>query len=211
MIDIDVFEHPVVIGYPVGAGGNRLRRYLLGVPWDIEPLTHLHRIAELRKYSTDDAVPKFPRPGDTEVAGEGFSKYPVLITHGMNSTVLRQAFPGRKIVKVYCDLHLAMRRHWRVFSREMTQADIRKHNGGAILPEDIQRFIKWNLDYYRDNIDYDQDYAVYLQPGQGEFEDFMFQEFVAIEESEFDQGWHTVLADPNYTQLANLLKDKMAV
>lgn len=204
MTDIDVFEHPVVIGYPVGSGGNRLRRMLLGFAWQIEPKTHLHRISELRKYSTDVGVSKFPVPGTTDLEDPAHSKYPVLITHGMNSEVLRQVFPNRKIVKVYCDFFLAMRRHWRVYGRDITQANIRKNNGGAILPEDIEQFIKWNLDYYRDNIDFDHDHAIYLEPGRGEFEDFMLEEFQSIQEPEFEQGWNTVIQDPEYAKIANL-------
>ena len=202
---IDVFEHPVVIGYPVGAGGNRLRRMLLGFSWAIEPQNHLHhRISDHRKYSIDDGVPKFPWPDSIELEDPAHAKYPVLITHCMNSQTLRRVFPNRKIVKVYCDFYLAMRRHWQVYAREMTQANIRKHNGGAILPMDIQNVIRWNLDYYRDNIDFTHDHAVYIEPGRGEFEDFMWQEFLAIREPEFEQEWHTVAAEPQYTELANL-------
>jgi hypothetical protein len=92
----------------------------------------------------------------------------------------------------------------------MTQADIRRNNGGAILPEDIQRFIRWNLDHYRGNIDFVHDHAVYIESGRGEFEDFILGEFHELEESEFDQAWQVVASDPDYAELANLDLIKLA-
>jgi hypothetical protein len=152
----------------------------------------------------DHGYPKFPTPHTGEVEPPELSKFPVLITHGMHSVHLRRIFPGRKIVKVYCDLHLSIRRHWVVFSKAQILENIKQHNLLPINNEDIQSFIRWTLDYYRNNITFSHDHGVFIRPGEGEFEDFMLQEFAETQDAEFDQAWDTISQDPNYAWLANL-------
>ena len=204
MIDIDVFAHPIVIGYPFGAGGNRLRRLLLGVPWMVEPKRHLHRINEVRKYTSEEGIPKFPRPDSTEVESQATRKYPVLTTHCMNSQVLRRVFPGRKIVKIYCDFYLTMRRHWVVYYKSEITAHIKQNKLKTLTTTDIQRYVAWSLDYYRDNIDWEHDHAVYIESGESEFADFMLKEFHETESVDFNRAWKTLMSDPAYAEIANL-------
>jgi hypothetical protein len=202
--DIDVFEHPVVVGYPPGAGGNRLRRALLGVPWAIEARQDLHRIDELKKYSQDIGYPKLPLADCNEVEDPKFNKFPILITHGMNSVVLQRIFPHRKIVKVYCDLYQCFRRHWLVFAKAQMIDYIKKNRLNSLSAQDIQRYIQWSLDYYRDNLDFKQHHSIYIEPNGGEFSEFMIKEFQEFENSDFERAWRTVAKMPQYASLANM-------
>lgn len=203
--DIDVFEHPVVIAYPPGSGGNRLRRILLKMPWTSEPKQELHRLDEIRKYTIDEGYPKFPGPNNpTEVEDPALSKYPVLTTHGMHSRYLRHAFPDRKIVKVYCEFREAFYRHWVVFGRRHTVDYINANNLLPLNSDDIYRYLEWNMSYYRDNFDFEHDYAVCIAPGQSEFADFMIKEFQECNDPDWERAWWRMTIDANYIGLADI-------
>lgn len=199
-----MLQEPVVISYINGAGGNRLKWKLLGFPWTANPLNKLHfQEINVKNLYIDVGYPKFPAADYGEVEEVSLNKYPILTTHGMYSQVLRKIFPTRKIVKIYCDFRPAFLRHWTVFGRQHL-IDHSKNKDFHPDVGDMQRYIKWLLDYYRGNIDFDHDYAVIISPGRGNFENFMSREFRKIQNPQFDEAWKLICQDPDYRDLANL-------
>lgn len=205
MQTIDVFSTSVVLAYPNGSGGNRLRYMLAGKPWNLEPGHHflVHPEVRLDGISTDKGYSKWPGPNDTEVEDPSLSCYPILTTHGMKYQTLKKIFPNRKIIKIYCNLKYAFLRHYIVFGKQFI-IDHSENKEREHTLEDLERYIKWNLDYYRDNIDFEHDYAVCISPGRGPFEDFMCNEFSLMQHAVFDEAWRRISPLPEYSYLANL-------
>lgn len=206
-ISRDQFWH---LGFFPGAGGNRLRRLILGLTWDIEPEGYLHRYDGISvKDSTDDGVPKFPKSWYVDYQAENqimlFQSFKaesyIVSSHGMHSPSLKQVFPGRKSLKVYSNLRDSLRRWWAVFGKQWFENSY--PSGSVNIPTIsnqpmtiVEAAIKNHVMYYTRFFDCWHDHAVYILPGQSEFADFMIELFDQArslpESEEFDQQWEVI-------------------
>jgi len=203
---------PIHIGYFPGSGGSRLRKLLQERSWDLNPSSHLHHNYEIEM---DDFI-KCPKPWQLVTDPKNIKPTPpvsrehlILISHCMDTALTRQVFPGRKILKIYANLHHSLRRWWVVYGKQNLLND---HGTDRIFDPLLsdsemplaEYVIKVHLHYYRRYMDCGHDHAVYIMPGEGEFSDFMLQRFEEDNSKpdacEFDHHWYSVAKDSRWDE-----------
>jgi len=200
------------IGYFPGAGGNRLRRLILGKSWTIESGAHLHKEGP---GVADPGMPKCPTPwytdpesGATSPTKSFESNSKILLSHCMHVPLTKQIFPNRATVKIYADLNQSLRRWWVIFGKNFNNTKTDPVTIPPISPTPmgiLEHTIKSHVDYYTKFMDAAHDHAMYIIAGDSEFADFMLEEFQNIRNhplaDEFDQCWYQITTDPRWRWL----------
>lgn len=207
------------IGYFPGAGGNRFRRQVLGLPWQHNTGDHLHAYHRDQSHvTTDEGVPKFPKswvidhPRDFQVTLPiPFDDHRfVVISHGMHLPSVRHTFPGRKLIKIYANLRDSLRRWWVVFGKKWSGEMYPTNSVSIPVLGDspmtgLEAAIKTHVDYYTRFFDCCHDHAVYISPGESEFADFMLEDFEKAKQHhdsvEFDEAWNSIACQGPWVEL----------
>lgn len=173
---------PSVICYFPGSGGNRLARYLLGKSWNQRPGTAAHGDIPVPEVNYQD---RDTRPYPTKTTHIIQRPHLIELTHCMNSNLVSWLFPGRKIIKIKCQLSWCLSRHWVVHGRIYHRNLIASHNAAFAISKEIT----WHKDYYDSTgIDWTADKIWDLSADQ-EFCNWMRNE---IENCQ-DRDFHTAL------------------
>jgi hypothetical protein len=172
----------LVISYYPGSGGNRLARMLAKYDWQTNPGESLHtgiRPTPSINYADRDIRP-YPTDSTQIVRRSNF----VELTHCINSNMLSQHFPGRRVIKIKSDLARSLGRYWTVFGQQQFVQEIRKISQQHAM----DKVIAWHYDYYTETgVDWQADELYDLDSGTDEFCEFMRQEMQNALSTEFDR------------------------
>ena len=204
---------PTVICYYNGAGGMRLSQYLCGAEWDDNPGKNNHYIGVI-------APPKIVQTRETliNVKSSGIwlddssapceDPKPIQLTHCMTTDLIRRCYPGRKIIKIKCDLKTAVARYWDVFARQNKLQGKEIFNTLFDTPDfDMSMFyyILYRahhefIYYQKYPVDWQADVIYDLDRGQDEFSSFMRIELQKSQSKEYLEAWEILRPSfPDFT------------
>jgi hypothetical protein len=152
---------PCVISYFPGAGANRLARWFAGNDWQGNPDGHAHLVPFTPGFINDthfDYV--FPRKDSPPIPA---TTHIIAFTHCLNSDLVRQQYPGRKLIKIRGDFWTCLGRAWHVQVRDAAWFSVLQKR---LMPpsQAINKFLNWNIDYYQETgVDWDCDELYDLQ------------------------------------------------
>jgi hypothetical protein len=173
---------PVVVSYYPGSGGNRLARMLAKYDWQTNPGASLHtgtRPTPSINYADRDIRP-YPTESTRIVHRTNF----VELTHCVNSDMLSQHFPGRRVIKIKSELTHSLSRYWTVTGQQQFEQEIRKISQHHAM----NKVLAWHHDYYNaTGVDWQADELYNLESDSDEFCKFMRQEMQHSRSAEFDQ------------------------
>ena len=170
---------PVVVSYYPGSGGNRLARMLAKYNWQTDPGSALHsgtRPTPSINYADRDIRP-YPTESTRIVRRTNF----IELTHCVNSDMLLQHFPGRRVIKIKNNLVHSLSRYWTVAGQYQFDQEISQHHA-------MNKVLDWHYNYYNSTgVDWQASELYDLESGTDEFCEFMQQEMHHSCSAEFDQ------------------------
>lgn len=174
---------PCVICYFPGSGGNRLARYLLDKPWNKKPGQAAHGDIPVPEVNYSD---RDTRPYPTKTTHIIQRSSLIELTHCMNSSLVSELFPNRKIIKIKCQLPWCLSRYWLVHGSLLHEAVIRKQSAAHAYNKEFT----WHWDYYTETgVDWDADETWDLYQDQ-EFSNWMREEIDRCQTSDFARALH---------------------
>lgn len=203
----------ILIAYYPGSGGTRLAYYLYNGSWDSMPGQHYHTAG---KYYTENIEQNKIILGSIARTGVQFltpemtapvkSEKPIEFTHCMNSQLLKQFYPDRKIIKIKSPLLPALARYWKVFGLEnsrqgpmiiKTRFDSPEFNAGLFYF--ILYRANFEAEYYTTYpVDWTADQLFDIENDDNEFCQFMRNEYQIAQSPEAIEAW-AILRQTKYT------------
>lgn len=176
-----------VIAYFPGSGGNRLARLLAGHDWSSSPNTHFHRLnVPFYEMNYDDRDTR-PYPRDHTV----MIQRPTAIfelTHCLDTALLLQHFPGRKIIKIKTHFVPSYNRCWELWSKEVHQDEIAKKG----LHYAMNFTLENQYQYYKETgVDWWADIVYDVNNDEDDFCKFMRKNIAQYQHTEFAKYAHT--------------------
>lgn len=172
---------PVVISYFPGSGGNRLAHMLAKYDWQTNPELALHggdRPTPSINYADRDIRP-YPTESTRIVRRTNF----IELTHCVNSDMLSQHFPGRRIIKIKSSLAASLSRHWTVYGQGSFEQEIKIISRSYALTKSVN----WHWYYYsKTGVDWAADQVYDLDQDADEFSVFMRENIAYNRSQEFD-------------------------
>lgn len=173
---------PIVISYYPGSGGNRLAHMLAKYNWQTNPGSALHggaRPTPSINYADRDIRP-YPTESTRIVRRTNF----IELTHCVNSNMLSQHFPGRRVIKIKSNLVHGLSRYWAVSGQQQFKPEIRTISQHYAM----NKVLTWHYNYYNSTgVDWQADELYNLESGTDEFCEFMRKEIQNSCSVEFDQ------------------------
>lgn len=187
-----------VVCYVPGSGGQRLVRLLFDRQWKIAPGRHLGwGEPGLDQMLGDQSIPKYPDIARLPDIVEIDNPHLMLNFHCLHSQVIKALFPQRRIIKINCNLQASLCRWWDVFGRQWYEKNFHTVEINPALRDlgitACAHAIWFHVDYYSRNIDSVADEVWNIAPGQGDFSDFMLEEFGLSDSAEFEESWQWIL------------------
>lgn len=174
---------PSVICYFPGSGGNRLARYLLNKPWNKKPGQAAHGDIPVPEINYSD---RDTRPYPTKTTHIIQRSSLIELTHCMNSELVRELFPNRKIIKIKYPLYQCLPRYWTVHGYKLHEALVRKMSP----VHGYNREIEWHWQYYTNTgVDWSADQLWDLSQDH-EFCNWMRQEIADYSSQDFQRAIH---------------------
>jgi hypothetical protein len=172
-----MIEEKIVIAYIPGAGGHRLIEYLINRPnFNQTPMQHHHvDFNGLVCHHVNRSYLKKNlkiEPCDRMVE----------VTHCLNSDVLREKFPGRKIYKIKSNFYQSILRQWLVFGIMYHHDEIQRFGKDHMM----KRFINIHCNYYQETlIDWQADRLFDVTNPSDPFTTFMHETLASVDDLSF--------------------------
>jgi hypothetical protein len=150
--------------------------------WQTDPGSALHSVTHPLpeiNYADRDIRP-YPTESTRIVRKTNF----IELTHCINSDMLLQQFPGRRVIKIKSDLTQSLSRYWAVTGQHQFVQEIRKISRQHAM----NKVIAWHHNYYTETgVDWQASKLYNLESDSDEFCEFMQQEMQNARSTEFDQ------------------------
>lgn len=178
---------PCVIAYFPGSGGNRLARYLLQKQWQHNQHAHSH--------SGPDPTPEInyqdpdTRPYPEESAQLEPRHNLIELTHCLDTQLLFQHFPGRKIIKIKSHFVPSYNRCWQVWTQHLHQPEILEYGLDHVMNMALEHH--WQY-YNQTRVDWWADQLFCVDTDQDDFSIFMrenLQQYQYTEFATYTQTW----------------------
>jgi len=128
----------MIIAFHPGAGGNRYRQFLIGNDW------------KKFKVSYDLANVEYQFGYLTNTSYNNNFSY--VLTHCMNSNVIKNLFPGNPIVAIKADLQTCLRREWMLYGHTRFMDNKVKDTIPRLEHYNAIRDTQWPMIYTEDQI-----------------------------------------------------------
>jgi len=219
---------PCVICYVPGSGVNKLKQ-VLSKDFDLQPKTHgSPQLTQFLKTQSNEkptlnfagqvrsVEPKVRPPGSPPYELWPLSTQidliepcpcdrSVVVSHCMSASLIQHQFPGRRIIKIFGNFMLALKR-WHVtygqyqnspspivHNRWRPWLDIfQKHANQLYIAHQIFFF----LDYYQQHWDRDCDFFVDISQNDCYFSNFMMADYQRCEDTDFDKVCEVLRQSP---------------
>jgi hypothetical protein len=161
----------MVICFVPGSGGHRYSRFLNNQPFGARNC-HMHiQLSEIEmntKFLTIDS--NFDKITNVDS---------VLLTHTMNSDVIKKFYSNHKVIKIKAPFDIALKRAWITeVSKDVNVANLEFVD----KMDKIYQFISWNYSYYfnsSNTLDYECDQLIDIETDTTEFGQVMRRELDA--------------------------------